>query len=127
MKKLLLLATTVSFIGGMTMAGGSYDGVYTGTRTTKPLRPSATNCPAADNVAATITVTGNRFTTMVANETHDIEVAADGTIKASIQYRTSGAGLSVIITNFIGKIVNGDFQMDRGNEYCATHISLKKS
>lgn len=51
-------------------------------RATKQLRPSQRDQVfGRDNVTETITVTSNHFTTKV-NDTHDIEVAADGAIKA---------------------------------------------
>jgi hypothetical protein len=49
-------------------AGESFDGVYTGTRTTKPLWPGVIGCAAPDGVAATLTMTNNRFSTKVGVE-----------------------------------------------------------
>ena len=123
MNKLLLATIALLALGGTAMAAGPYDGVYNGTRTTKALRPGALGCTPM-TADASITVTDNRFGVTVGNFSKDIEVSADGTIKGSMQYRTS---TGIFVVNFAGKITNGDFQMDRGNEYCATHVSLKKS
>ncbi|HXA23428.1 MAG TPA: hypothetical protein VNW90_14130 [Acetobacteraceae bacterium] len=109
------------------LAGGSFDGVYTGTRTTKPLRPGVTGCAPADGVPATLTITINRSSTKLGLDSYDIEIAADGTFNKSATFRIGGQGATNGVVNISGKIVNGDLQMDRGNEHCAGHSSLTKS
>ena len=109
------------------LAAGSFDGVYTGTRTTKPLRSGVIGCAPAEGASATVTITNNRFTTKVGVDSYDIEISADGTFNKSATYRVGGQGMTNAIVNISGKINNGELQMDRGNEYCASHFSLKKS
>jgi hypothetical protein len=125
----LLLTTIALLIGGSAMAGGTYDGVYTGTRTTKMLRPgNVVGCAPADNVAAKITIVNDQFDVTTGGETFTIKVAADGTIKGSTTYHTSGShNIGLFVVNFNGRIANGSLWLDRGNEYCSTQFTLKKS
>ena len=128
MNKLLLTTAAMLALAGTAMAAGSYDGIYNGTRTTKPTRAGVTSCTPVDNAATTVTVANNHFDVKVGNDTHGIDIAADGSFKGSMTFRTSSQGsIGVYQISYSGQITNGDFQMDRGNEYCATHISLRKS
>jgi len=122
---------TLLVVIGMTIAGGAaaanFDGVYTGTRTTNPLRPGTVGCTPANAVASKFIVRNNHFKMKMGNDTNDIVVAPDGTIETSMAYRYAAQGTMNSVVHVNGKIVGDVFQMEIGNEYCSTHVSLKKT
>ncbi len=108
------------------MAAGTFDGVYEGTRTTKPLTAGVIGCNAANGVRERFKVTNNRFNYKIGIDTNEIEIGPDGTFNKSVPYRyNAGYTMNTVVT-IRGQIVGKEFQIESGNQFCSTHISLRK-
>jgi hypothetical protein len=110
----LLLAPTA-------WAAGPFDGTYTGTQRETQNNNSAP-CMHIDH-NATIKIENGHFT-RVWRVTLEVDVAADGSFKAS---KLNNADKPMRVVEISGRITGPKLEADIGSPYCAAHLSLTKS
>jgi len=124
LKQALIAFALLTALGGAADAAGSFDGVYTGSRTI--LRTTNGPCnPSLTHVS--VVVRNNHFDRGWGRIVLSIDVANDGTFRQSgVHYNLHTAGIDYV-ASIKGKIAGGDFEADIGDNYCTVHLSLKKS
>ena len=107
----------------MSRAAGSFDGVYTGSRT---VLHANSGCDAS-RTHTSLVIRDNHFERHWGSILLSIYVANDGTFKQfGVRYNQHNVGIDYV-GSVKGKITGGDLEADIGNDDCMVHLSLKKT
>jgi hypothetical protein len=104
-------------------AAGSFDGTYRGTERTIRSTPGPT-CAHIDQDNYRVVVTNNHFVEHWAGTALEVDVAADGSFHATAPFAT---GRYSRVLEIKGSITGNSMEADFGSEFCAGHLSLKRS
>jgi hypothetical protein len=119
----LAFAVTVGLGVTAAAAAGPFDGTYRGNQTTLRTN-SSPDCASTNRTGVAIVIRDSHFNRRWGNGEMSVNVAPDGTFHAEAPVQNSRNAHFASIT---GKITGGNLEADIGTNFCASHLSLKKS
>ncbi len=119
------LALAMPLAIGVTAAGaaGPFDGTYRGNETTLRTNGSS-DCSAMNHTDAVLVIRDGHFNRRWGEGTMSVNVRPDGTFHSEAAVQNSRHAHFAAID---GKITGGTLEADIGTNYCAAHLSLRKS